>query len=59
MKEQEARDMRDLGRIEMALAVLSAMEPEYSSVIPYDEYEDVMIHLLQWHEKLCKKSIIA
>ena len=57
MKASEARDMRDLGRVEMALAVLSAMEPEYSSVIDYEEYEDVMIHLLQWHEKLCKNSI--
>jgi hypothetical protein len=59
MKASEARDMKDLMRIEMALAVLSVMEPEYSSVIDYDDYEDMMIHLLQWHEKLCKKTIIA
>jgi hypothetical protein len=59
MKASEARDMKDLMRIEMALAVLSAMEPEYSNVIDYEDYEEMMINLLTWHEKLCKKSIIA
>lgn len=56
MKESEIRNTRDLIRIEMALAALANIEPELSRVISIEDYEEVMIHLLTWHEKLCKTN---
>jgi len=57
MKESEIRNTRDLIRIEMALAALANIEPELSRVISDEDYEDVMVHLLTWHEKLCKTNL--